>query len=168
VLKYLARYVYRTGISNGRLLRLEGDQVTFSYRDYHEPDSPEKQMTLSADQFLGRFLQHVLPKGLMGVRHFGFLGGPRVAQRLERLRKLIAASAGQQASAAPPAEHTTQSCSPEHDSVPGFAGAPSICPECGKGPMREIGEGPRRVCEEVRKLVWDVFPPWLLQVKDSS
>ncbi|MFO7681986.1 MAG: transposase, partial [Chloroflexota bacterium] len=69
-LKYLAPYVFRVAISNRRLVMLENDQVTFRYwaTDTGEP----KLCTLSAEAFIHRFLQHVLPKGFVKVRYFGF------------------------------------------------------------------------------------------------
>lgn len=73
VLKYLARYVYRVGISNGRLLEMNGDQVTCSYRDYSETGHPEKQMTLPVDQFMGRFLQTSCRGALCGCAISVFL-----------------------------------------------------------------------------------------------
>jgi hypothetical protein len=76
-LKYLAPYVFRVAISNSRLVKLENDQVTFRYRS-----SDTGQITfctLSADEFIHRFLQHVLPRGFVKIRYFGFFGS---SQRL--------------------------------------------------------------------------------------
>jgi len=69
-LTYLAPYVFRVAISNRRLVKLENDQVTFRYR---ATDTGQlKLCTLSAEEFIHRFLQHVLPKGFVKVRYFGF------------------------------------------------------------------------------------------------
>jgi hypothetical protein len=69
-LKYLAPYVFRVAISNRRLIKLESDQVTFRYR---ATDTGKlKLCTLSAKEFIHRFLQHVLPKGFVKVRYYGF------------------------------------------------------------------------------------------------
>jgi hypothetical protein len=88
VLKYLARYTHRVAISNHRLVRLEAGQVTFRYRDYAEARH-EKQLTLSAEEFLRRFVQHVLPKGFMKIRHYGLLASRQREARLQQARKLL-------------------------------------------------------------------------------
>jgi hypothetical protein len=167
VLKYLARYVYRVGISNGRLLELNDDQVTFSYRDYSEPGYPEKQMTLSVDQFLGRFLQHVMPRGFMRVRHFGFLGGPSAAQQLGHIRRLIDAQSRTRPSAA------TERDAPidNKDDLRSDADSESswlVCPKCGVGPLREVEAGARQQCRELWPVLWSLFPSWSVQAEDSS
>ena len=75
VLQYLARYTHRVAISNHRLLAFEDDRVTFRWKDYAHGNKKRK-MTLSADEFLRRFLLHVLPRGFVRIRHFGFLANP--------------------------------------------------------------------------------------------
>jgi hypothetical protein len=82
-LKYLAPYVFRVAISNRRLVQLENDRVTFRYRT---TDTGQlKLCTLSAEGFIHRFLQHVLPKGFVKVRYFGFFA-PGCRKRLAALR----------------------------------------------------------------------------------
>jgi hypothetical protein len=76
-LQYLAPYVFRVAISNSRLVKLENDQVTFRYRS--STTNQLKFCTLSAEEFIHRFLQHVLPRGFVKVRYFGFFGA---SQRL--------------------------------------------------------------------------------------
>ncbi len=76
-LKYLAPYVFRVAISNRRLVKLENNQVTFRYRS--SDTGLNKFCTLSADEFIHRFLQHVLPRGFVKIRYFGFFGS---SQRL--------------------------------------------------------------------------------------
>src|SRR5262249_30236781 len=88
VLKYLARYTHRVAISNSRLLKLEGSQVTFRYQDYAN-GHVQKTMTLSAEEFLRRFLQHVLPRGFVKIRHYGLLANRGRADKLERCRRLL-------------------------------------------------------------------------------
>ena len=88
VLKYLARYTHRVAISNARLVSLDGDQVTFRYKDYAD-DRRSKQMTLAADEFLRRFLQHVLPSGFVKIRHYGLLANRYRAANLRRCRALL-------------------------------------------------------------------------------
>ena len=86
--KYLAPYVFRVAISDHRILSHEDGKVTFRYRDTRT--SRPRKMTLEALEFIRRFLQHVLPTGLMKVRHYGFLNA-NSATPLERIRELICA-----------------------------------------------------------------------------
>jgi hypothetical protein len=88
VLKYLARYTHRVAISNHRLVKLEAGRVTFRYKDYAE-SRKEKLLTLSAAEFLRRFVQHVLPKGFMKIRHYGLLSSRQRAARLYLARRLL-------------------------------------------------------------------------------
>jgi hypothetical protein len=90
VLNYLARYTHRVAISNHRLVAFENDRVSFRWRDYAH-GGKQKVMTLTADQFLRRFLLHVLPKGLVRIRHFGFFANRRRETALARCRELLGA-----------------------------------------------------------------------------
>ena len=73
VLAYLARYTHRVAISNSRLVALDERGVTFRYKDYRSGRARYPTMTLSADEFIRRFLLHVLPKGFHRIRHYGLL-----------------------------------------------------------------------------------------------
>jgi len=88
VLKYLARYTHRVAISNSRLLKLEQDRVTFRYKDYADDDR-HKTMTVDAVEFMRRFLQHVLPKGFMKIRHYGLVASRTRAAKLKECRRLL-------------------------------------------------------------------------------
>ncbi len=88
VLKYLARYTHRVAISNSRLLELRDGRVTFRYKDYTD-ERRYKTMTLGADEFLRRFVQHVLPSGFVKVRHYGLLANRHRAERLALCRRLL-------------------------------------------------------------------------------
>jgi hypothetical protein len=88
VLRYLGRYTHRVAISNHRLLAFEQDQVTFRWKDYARGGKPG-QMTLTATEFLRRFFLHVLPKGFVRIRHFGFLANRFRASRLVLGRHLL-------------------------------------------------------------------------------
>jgi Putative transposase/Transposase zinc-binding domain len=88
VLKYLARYTHRVAISNQRLLSLEDGQVTFRYKDYAD-SRRSKTMTLSAEEFLRRFVQHVLPRGFVKIRHYGLLASRGRSERLSLCRRLL-------------------------------------------------------------------------------
>jgi len=91
VLQYLARYTHRVAISNHRLASFDGKQVTFRWKDYAHGNK-KREMTVSADEFLRRFLLHVLPGGFMRIRYFGFLANRSRATSLELCRKLLGAS----------------------------------------------------------------------------
>jgi hypothetical protein len=88
VLNYLARYTHRVAISNYRLLELRDGQVSFLWRDYND-GGLEKTMTLSAHEFLRRFLLHVLPGGLVRIRHFGLFANRKRSATLARCRLLL-------------------------------------------------------------------------------
>ena len=92
VLNYLARYTHRVAISNHRLVTFENDRVSFRWRDYAH-GGKQKVMTVSAHEFLRRFLIHVLPKGLVRIRHFGLFANRRRSAALERCRVLLGATA---------------------------------------------------------------------------
>jgi len=85
-LKYLAPYIFRVALSNRRLHRLAGDQVTFSYRDSSSGDL--RFRTLRAEEFIRRFLQHVLPKGFVKVRYYGIFS-PGKRRMLAVIRRLL-------------------------------------------------------------------------------
>lgn len=92
VLDYLGRYTHRVAISNNRLLSVaqstQGSRVTFSYRD-RKNGNHTRTMTLQVDEFIRRFLLHVLPAGFMRIRHFGFLANRSRKQKLDRCRVLL-------------------------------------------------------------------------------
>ena len=91
VLRYLGRYTHRVAISNHRLLSFEGERVTFRWKDYAHA-SQTRPMTLTATEFLRRFFLHVLPKGFVRIRHFGFLGNRFRAARVKFCRQLLASA----------------------------------------------------------------------------
>ena len=80
VLHYLGRYTHRVAISNHRLVSFQDGQVTVRWRDSAHHNNEQKLMTLSLDEFLRRFLLHLLPKSFVRIRHFGFLASRRRAQ----------------------------------------------------------------------------------------
>src|SRR5215469_5674650 len=91
VLKYLARYTHRVAISNGRLVSLTEDRVSFRWRDSKDGKRP-KVMTLEAVEFIRRFLLHILPSGFMKVRHYGLLASRERRKKLASCRVLLGAS----------------------------------------------------------------------------
>jgi len=88
---YLGRYTHRVAISDHRILECRNDQVRFSYRDRNDGDR-RKTARLPAEQFLRRFLTHVLPDGFMRIRHYGLLANRGRRQRLDHVRRLLGAS----------------------------------------------------------------------------
>ena len=90
VLEYLGRYTHRVAISNERLLALEAGQVTFGWKDYRH-QGKRKTMTLAAEEFIRRFLQHALPTGLQRIRYYGLLANAHRRAKLELCRQLLAA-----------------------------------------------------------------------------
>jgi hypothetical protein len=119
VLQYLGRYTHRVAISNHRLLSFTEGKVTFRWRDSAH-NNKRKLMTLSLDEFLRRFLRHLLPKGFVRIRNFGFLANRRRATLLPFCFQLLGVAQK------PPAEQDP-SCT--HDSSGLWR-----CPQCG-GPM---------------------------------
>ena len=89
-LKYLARYTHRVAISNHRLLKLEEGRVTFEIKDYADGHR-SKTLTISAEEFLRRFVQHVLPSNFVKMRHYGLLANRSRQEKLALSRKLLSA-----------------------------------------------------------------------------
>ena len=90
VLAYLSRYTHRVAISNSRLLRFDDTSVTFRYKDYRCDGADRQQvMTLATDEFVRRFLLHVLPKGFHRIRHYGLLAGATRKAHLDHARQLL-------------------------------------------------------------------------------
>jgi hypothetical protein len=136
VLAYLARYTHRVAIANSRLIAADDDGVTFKWKDYRfEGRDRHKTMTLAPDEFIRRFLLHVLPKGFHRIRHYGLLASAARRANIARVRALLAAPE-------PPTvrDATTSAAAAPNDQRP-------PCPCCG-GRMIvvetfERGGGPR-------------------------
>lgn len=88
VLRYLGRYTHRVAISNHRLIAFDGERITFHWKDYAR-EGQRRTMTLSAMEFLRRVVQHVLPRGFVRIRQFGFLANHSRAARLTLARRLL-------------------------------------------------------------------------------
>jgi hypothetical protein len=120
VLKYLARYTHRVAISNQRLVAVDNDAVTFRYKDY-AADGRQRLLTLSAEEFLRRFVQHVLPKSFVKIRHYGLLANRQRQQRLDQCRRLLLATSTL-TGGGPPARVVGDADPPA---------TPPSCPHCG-------------------------------------
>jgi Zn finger protein HypA/HybF involved in hydrogenase expression len=91
VLAYLSRYTHRVAISNSRLIALDENGVTFKWKDYRAKGRDrQKVMTLASDEFIRRFLLHVLPSGFHRIRHYGLFANGARAETLARARRLLA------------------------------------------------------------------------------
>jgi hypothetical protein len=93
MLKYLAGYTHRVALSNHRLVKLQDDRVTFTWKDYAD-GCRRKEMTLDAVEFVRRFALHIIPKGLVRIRQYGLLAHRDRSQRLALCRSLLVAGAG--------------------------------------------------------------------------
>jgi rubredoxin len=122
VLHYLGRYTHRVAISNHRLVSLSDGQVTFRWRDSAHHNE-QKLLSLSLDEFLCRFLLHILPKGFVRIRNFGFLANRKRATLLPRCFQLLGSEQQPQAD-----QHASSS-----EDYPDLW----RCPKCG-GPMKVI------------------------------
>jgi hypothetical protein len=130
VLKYLSRYTHRVAIANSRLVFVGNGVVRFRYKDY-TAEGTTKVMELQAEEFLRRFLLHVVPPGFVRIRHCGLLANRTRQDKLTRCRQLLAVVAAA-ATAVLPTEtrETLRVGAPE--------AAPARCPVCGGGPLRVI------------------------------
>ena len=128
VLDYVGRYTHRVAISNNRLLNIDSGHVTFRWKDYR--DDRQKTMTLSADEFIRRFLLHALPEGFQRIRYYGFLANRYRQQKLARCRQLLGMVSKEQ-----------QPCEPQppedyRDRYERLTGSSlSQCPVCHRGRM---------------------------------
>ena len=86
VLQYLGRYTHKVAITHHRILSIDGSEITFRYKDYHDGDK-QKVMTLAQQEFVRRFETHILPKGFVKIRSYGFLKHYNKTQRLNALRE---------------------------------------------------------------------------------
>ena len=90
VVGYLARYTHKAAISNSRIMHVDENNVRFHWKDYR--DNQQKMMTLNGVEFIRRYLLHVLPKGFMRIRHFGFLANRCRRDKLACIRDTIVES----------------------------------------------------------------------------
>ena len=137
VLAYLSRYTHRVALSNSRLISADGDTVAFRWKDYRiKTGDRQRVMRLATDEFIRRFLLHVLPDGFHRIRHYGLLAGATRKATIARIRTLLG-------EASPARDRDPQS--PGVEVIPLTLRQP--CPCCG-GPMRIVeifrrGQKPR-------------------------
>jgi len=133
VLEYLGRYTHRVAISNNRIVFIKNGKVTFTYRDRKRNDEV-KNMTLDADEFIRRFLLHVLPKRFMKIRYFGFLANTNKKRSIPLLRKLID----------PKAQLPEKITETVQEMMLRLTGEDiTCCPQCQKGRMVKVRKLPK-------------------------
>jgi hypothetical protein len=132
VLDYVGRYTHRVAISNNRLLDIEDGHVTFRWKDYRNGDA-QKTMTLTAEEFIRRFLLHVLPPGLQRIRYYGFLGNRYREEKLAQCRSLLQVNGTtpEKADAEAPADYRER-----YEALTGVS--LQSCPVCRRGRMMII------------------------------
>ena len=115
VLRYLSRYTHRIAISNRRLVVADHNGVTFKYKDYRiEGPARYKTMTLATDEFIRRFLIHLLPKGFHRIRHYGLLATGARAANIAHARELLAVPSAQKNQRRPKQRSTSPACCRVH------------------------------------------------------
>ncbi len=133
VLKYLARYTHRVALSNHRLVAVADGKITFTYKDYSQ-DGRRREMTLPVEEFIRRFLLHILPHRYVRIRYYGLFANRHRDRQLERCRALLGA--------APPAPESDEREDWEtlYQRVTGQD--PTLCAECGRGHLRRVRKLP--------------------------
>jgi len=127
VLAYLSRYTHRVAIANSRLLKFNDQGVTFKWKDYRSKQRfRHKNMTLKTDEFIRRFLIHVLPSGFHRIRHYGLLANSGRRENLKRARELLIDKTDDEAITKTGAITNTES-----NEIPEPLPATYICPDCG-------------------------------------
>ena len=129
-LNYLARYTHRTAFSDHRLISMSDGKVSFQYKDYKN-DGETRVMTLSATEFIRRFLMHVLPKGFTRIRHYGLYANRFRARNIKRCRKLLNAPEPQ-----PIERYDEMDWDERYLALTGHD--PLLCPVCKKGRLELV------------------------------
>ena len=125
VLEYLGRYTHRVAITNNRIVSIDDGKITFKYRDRSD-ENKVKEITIKAHEFIRRYLLHILPKGFMKIRYFGFLAHTNKKTSIPLLRQLIN----------PDAEIVEKLTETIEETMLRVTGVDiSLCPECGIGKM---------------------------------
>lgn len=135
VLDYVGRYTHRVALSNNRLLDIENDQVKFKWKDYKQGDQI-KTMTVSADEFIRRFLLHVLPNRFQRIRYYGLLGNRHRQQKLDQCRRLLGMQLVDHTTSPPQKDYRDR-----YEELTGLSLRP--CPHCQRGRMTLVAILPR-------------------------
>jgi len=140
-LKYLARYTHRVAIGNSRLLSIDDGQVAFTYKDYRHRGR-QRTLTLAATEFIRRFMMHVLPRGFVRIRYYGFLANAHRDEQLRKIRSLLGAP-----QPALPAEGSEDLPQAPLEPLPD-----QRCPRCQTGFLRIVDAAPRPRLSEILQL----------------
>jgi hypothetical protein len=130
MVRYVGRYTHRVAMTNERIVGIDDETVSFTYKDYRD-GGRRKVMRLGGEAFLGRYLRHVLPKGFQRIRHYGLFGGRRGA-KLARCRELLGEG-----------ERAQEVGGGEEPAYGALDSDGERCPECGVGRMVCIEAWPR-------------------------
>jgi hypothetical protein len=136
VLDYVGRYTHRVAISNNRLESMDDANVSFRWKDYRG-NNKQKTMTLTGEEFIRRFLLHVVPRGFQRIRYYGFLANSCREQKLARCRELLANQKPPAPSAEPPAPEPAKDYRDQYQHLTGAS--LRECPACHHGIMIVIG-----------------------------
>ena len=120
VLEYLGRYTHRVALANSRLIAYNNNRVTFWHKNYRGDTVRHQPMTLDADEFMRRFLLHVLPRGFHRIRHYGLLASHVRADNLVLARTLLGNNRSKSTTTVTESENNHSPCNPY------------LCPTCGK------------------------------------
>jgi len=138
VLDYVGRYTHRVAISNNRLIDIDNGLVKFHWKDYRD-NSQIKLMDLEADEFIRRFLLHVLPEGFQRIRYYGFLANRDRRKKLALCRQLLAMQTSS----------PTASIKDYRERYQELTGRSlTLCPRCQKGQMVIVESLPPAICRE--------------------
>lgn len=138
-MKYLARYTHRVAIGNSRLLSIDDGQVAFTYKDYRHRGR-QRTLALAATEFIRRFMMHVLPRGFVRIRYYGFLANAHRDEQLRKIRSLLGAP---------------QPALPDDgagDLDDATATGDPRCPRCQAGFLRTVDVAPRPKLSEILQL----------------
>jgi len=137
VLEYLGRYTHRVAITNNRIVSIEEGRVTFNYRDRGD-ENKVKELEVKAEEFIRRYLLHILPNGFMKIRYFGFLAHTNKRTCIPLLRRLIN----------PDATFPEKMIETVQEMMLRLANIDiCLCPACGKGKMVCVEELPKPVMD---------------------
>jgi hypothetical protein len=131
--------------SNSRLVALEDSKVTFRYKDYAQ-GSRQRTMTLDAEEFIRRFLLHVLPKGFVRIRYYGFLANHEKWSHLEKVRNLL----DEESTSMAEGTNTSPADTSAQDLCPSGTDDLDLCPLCRKGLMVQID-----VVKPISSSIWE-------------
>ena len=143
VLEYLGRYTHRVAISNHRIISVDDGKVTFKYKN--RKTNQTVSCTITAVEFIRRFLPHSLPIGFMRIRHFGFLSNRRKSENIKVIRAFLGQSAE-------PDKDIGKSI---EEMILKLTGIDiSACPRCKKGKMRVVAELPKKTHSALPEIIW--------------